>query len=237
MEYNEGDLVLCTVDKVSNTVTSVFLADGMKGTIVSSEIASGRIKFMRAYVVPNKKIVCKILSVRGESLNLSLRRVSAKEKNEVIKEYRQKLAMTVAFKNILGEDYESVREKILNNYSDFSEFIEASREDKEIFPKYLSDKYIEQMKRVLDKKQKQVEVEYLVSVKCLESDGVKKIKDIFEFKDEKIKVNYLSAGNFSLKYLTDGFKSGKQEMGVILEGMREKAKEYNCEFEYREERH
>jgi translation initiation factor 2 alpha subunit (eIF-2alpha) len=31
---------------------------------------------MRAYVVPNKKIVCKILRVSGDNVELSLRRVN-----------------------------------------------------------------------------------------------------------------------------------------------------------------
>jgi len=43
----EGDLVLCKVEKVTSTVTFVRLSDGQSGTIVSSEIAPGRIKLMR----------------------------------------------------------------------------------------------------------------------------------------------------------------------------------------------
>ena len=45
----EGDLVLCKVEKVTNTITFVSLPSGQEGTIVSSEIAAGRIKFMRDY--------------------------------------------------------------------------------------------------------------------------------------------------------------------------------------------
>ena len=61
MEYNEGDIVLCTVVDVGDAVTSVVLNDGTKGTIVSSEIASGRIKYMRSYVVPNKNSLQSII--------------------------------------------------------------------------------------------------------------------------------------------------------------------------------
>ena len=76
----EGNLVLCTVKKVTNTITFVELSDGEEGTIVSSEIAPGRIKLMRQYVVPNKKIVCKILEISGDRISLSLRRVNSKER-------------------------------------------------------------------------------------------------------------------------------------------------------------
>jgi len=237
MEYSEGDLVLCTVENVGNTVTSVFLVDGTRGTIVSSEIASGRIKFMRAYVVPNKKIVCKVLGIRGDNLSLSLRRVNAKEKTQVLQDYKQKQAIMVAFKSILGEDYNSVEEKILKNYSEFDDFIEDVRKDDKVISKYLLSKYVEQVQRIFDKKQRRVEVKYVISVKCLESDGMQRIKDIFQLENKDIKINYLSAGNFSLKYLADDFKSGKQDMVVILEKMQEKAKNNNCDFEYREEKH
>ena len=117
MKYHEGDVVLCTVDKVDNTVCFVHLPDGTKGTIISSEIAPGRIKFMRAYVVPNKKIVCKILQISGDNIALSLRRVNAKEKKQVMQEFKQELANKAALKQILGNDYAKTREKILKSYN------------------------------------------------------------------------------------------------------------------------
>jgi translation initiation factor 2 alpha subunit (eIF-2alpha) len=84
----EGDLILCKVKKVTNTITFVEMPNGHEGTIISSEIAAGRIKLMRQYVVPNKQIVCKILKIEGDNFHLSLRRVTAKEKSEVKKKRR-----------------------------------------------------------------------------------------------------------------------------------------------------
>jgi len=66
----ENDLILCKVKKVTNTITFVELPNGQEGTIVSSEIAPGRIKHMRQYVVPNKQIVCKILKIEGDHIQL-----------------------------------------------------------------------------------------------------------------------------------------------------------------------
>ena len=78
----EGDLILCKVKKVTNTITFVEMPDGNEGTIISSEIAAGRIKLMRQYVVPNKQIVCKILRIENGNVHLSLRRVNSKEEKE-----------------------------------------------------------------------------------------------------------------------------------------------------------
>jgi len=236
MKYEEDDLVLCTVDKVENTVCFVHLPDGTKGTIISSEIAPGRIKFMRAYVVPNKKIVCKILRISGDRIDLSLRRVNAKEKKEVMQEYKLELANKAALKQILGEDYTKTKEKILSDYSDLLTFIRESRDSPELLEKYIPQQYVEQIKKTTEKKKRQVELKYTVIVKSLADDGIKKIKDIFNLNNDKLKITYISAGKFSLKLTANDFKEGKKEIQTILEEIEKKAKESHCELEYKEEK-
>jgi len=60
---------------------------------------------------------------------LSLRRVNVKEKKAVLQEHKQKIALKVALKQILKEDYEKVTSKILKDYKEIIEFIEAAKED------------------------------------------------------------------------------------------------------------
>ncbi len=76
MELTEGSLVLCTVKKIEKT--NIFLdIDGYgEGSMVLSEVAAGRIRNLREYVFPNKKIVCKILNIDKGHIELSLRRVT-----------------------------------------------------------------------------------------------------------------------------------------------------------------
>src|SRR3989344_4876424 len=85
MELEIGENILCTVERIEGTVVFVSLDNRKEGSIVVSEIAPGRIRNLRDYVVPKKKIVCKILRIsdRG-NVELSLRRVSAKERKEVM---------------------------------------------------------------------------------------------------------------------------------------------------------
>ncbi|MFH0711580.1 MAG: hypothetical protein V1889_00475 [archaeon] len=150
----EGDLVLCKVEQVTNTITSVKTPDGHEGTIISSEIAPGRIKLMRQYVVPNKQIVCKILKIEGNRIHLSLRRVTSKEKKEVMQKYKQAQAINVAFKQILGEKEEQTKEKILKDFKDLSEFINKIKEDEKILSKYIPKEKQEAIKKVSEKKKK-----------------------------------------------------------------------------------
>lgn len=237
MEYKEGDLVLCTVDSVENTICFVHLPDGTKGTIISSEIAPGRIKFMRNYVVANKKIVCKILRVAGDHIDLSLRRVNAKEKKEIMQEYKQKLAIKVALKQILKEDYKEVKEKIDNDFSNLIEFIEKAREEPKFLDDYIPKDKIEQVRKTTSKKQKEVELRYSINIKCFAEDGIKKIKKILDFEKENIKSSYNSAGKYTLRIKSTDYKKAKHEAHDILFELEKKAKEMNADIEYKEEKH
>jgi len=226
----EGNLVLCTVKKVTNTITFVELPDGQEGTIVSSEIAPGRIKLMRQHVVPNKKIVCKILKIEGNHIHLSLRRVNSKEKKEVMQTFKQSQAISVAFSQILKEDEKKTKEKILKDFKDLQEFINSARSDKTLISKYIPKKKVAAINKVAEKRKGKQELKQSIKIKCLEDDGVKRIKKIFDLKDDNITVNYISAGNFKLKLIVEDFKQGKKRMAEIMEELKVKAKKNNCEF-------
>ena len=233
-KMEEGDLLLCTVEKVSNTITIVRLPDGRDGTLISSEIAPGRIKYMRQYVVPNKKIVCKILEISGNNIHLSLRRVSSKEKKEVMQKYKQNQAIKIAFREILGENSNETK-KILEDFENLREFIDKAKTDKELMPKYIPKDKQEAIKK-LTKKKKNSELKQYIKIKCLEEDGIKRIKKIFDIKNPNVNINYISAGNFKLSLMVEDFKEGKKEMAEIIRELEEKSKKNNCEFSSEEER-
>jgi translation initiation factor 2 alpha subunit (eIF-2alpha) len=233
---NEGEILLCTVEKVSNTVTQVRLPDGREGTIISSEIAPGRIKHMRQYVVPNKKIVCKVLNSKGNNLQLSLRRVNNKEKKDVMQKWKAEQAIKVAFKRILGDKESAVKQKILENFKNLNEFMIDAKKDKKIIIKFIPKPKQEAIAKIAEKKKKNQEMKQILKVKCLEDNGVKKIKELFKFDDEKIKITYLSAGQFKLTLSVEDFKQGKKQMAEIMEELESKAKKNNCEFFATEEK-
>lgn len=232
----ENDLVLCKVEKVTNTITFVRLPNGKQGTIISSEIAPGRIKFMRQYVVPNKQIVCKVLEIKGDNINLSLRRVNSREKKEVMKKFKQEQATNVAFKQILGEKSEQVKEKILEDFTTLAEFIESAKSDKDLITKYIPKSNLESIKKLTEKRKENLELKQNIKIKCLEDDGIKRIKDLLDIDNKNLSITYLTAGQFKLKLIVDDFKQGKKNLTEILEKLKEKAKKNNCEFFVSEEK-
>lgn len=226
----EGDLALCKVEKVTNTITFVRLPNGEEGTIVSSEIASGRIKLMRQYVVPNKQVVCKVLRAEKDHIQLSLRRVSSKEKKEVMSSYKQSLAINTAFRQILGENEEEIKSKILKDFTDLNEFAKEAKEDEKIIEKYIPKEKITSIKKILDKKRKKATIKQNVKVKCLEDNGIHKIKELFKIDSPNISIKYISAGNFSIEINVQDLREGKHEMQNLLGNLEKNAKEMKIEF-------
>ena len=84
-----GDIVMCTVEKIVGTIVFVKIDGDGQGSITLSEIAPGRIRNLRDYVVPKKRIICKVLRISGDRIDLSLRRVTQKEQKEVKEKYKQ----------------------------------------------------------------------------------------------------------------------------------------------------
>ena len=125
----EGDIVLCTVDRIIGTNVFVKIDGEEKdGSINLSEIAPGRIRNLRDYVFPKKRIVCKVLRTSGESLSLSLRRVTPKEKNELLEGIKQEKSYEKILKTILKEQAEEIIEKIKKK-ENLHEFLENSKKD------------------------------------------------------------------------------------------------------------
>lgn len=232
----EGDIVLCTVKEVTNTATTVKLENGGEGIIISSEIAPGRIKFMRQYVVPNKKVVCKVLSNSGGHLSLSLRRVSSKEKKDVLERFKQEQALKMCFKQIFKEESDKIIQGILKDFETMQEFISKVKEKEDTLKKYIPKEKFNAIKKIIEKKKKSHELKYDLSLKCIEEDGLNRIKKVLLEKEPELTISYISAGKFKIKLIVEDFKEGKKKMGEILERIEKKAKENKCDFFANEEK-
>ncbi len=230
----EGDLVLCTVEKIEGTTVFVKLPSGKGGTIITSEIAPGRIRNIRNYVVPHKKIVCKVIRVIGNHIDLSLRRVTSKEKKEIMDKVKQEQIAKSAFNQILKEKAEQTQKKIFEEFSSLYEFMLKAKEEESLIDKYIPKEFHEQIKRVTQKKQKHVEVRKIIMLKCLESDGITKIKNILSQNFDNTKITYISAGKFQINLKDENYKKANQKMDLITNDIERLAKQNSCEFEVSE---
>lgn len=207
-EYpEEGEIVLCTVKEIKKPQVFVIIDKYNKlGVIQFSEVSPGRIRNIRKYVVPNKKIVCKVLRVFRETghIDLSLRRVSSKEKKEMMERYSLNKKSESLLAAIFKEKFSDYRKKILEKFEDLYEFIlEVEKNGDRLKGINIEKKYIkeiiEEVKRRFQKKE--VEKKYSLFLKTYLSDGLYIIINLLKKIEDKagVKVKYISAPEYCIE--------------------------------------
>ncbi|MAG02886.1 hypothetical protein CMI42_06110 [Candidatus Pacearchaeota archaeon] len=228
----EGEIVLCTVDKILGTIVFVKIENGAEGTITTSEISPGRIRNLRDYVVPGKKIVCKILRIQGDKIYLSLRRVKQQEKKELLDRISKEKSYKSILKTTLKEKADKIIKEITEDYS-ITDFFETIKEEPKTLEKYLKKDEIEKITKILEsKKDKDKEIKQLFKLSTNANNGILKIKKIIKdsCKDTKCKITYLAAGKYRINIKGDNFKEIKQDLNKTLQSLEKSAKKEGCEF-------
>ncbi len=230
MPLEEGDIVLCTVDRIVGTNVFVKMENNGEGCIVFSEVAPGRIRNIRDYVVPKKKIVCKILRISGDRIDLSLRRVTQKEQKEVKERDKQEKSYEKILKSVLGEEK---GEKIIQEISKkdkIYDFLQNAKENPKELEKFVGK---ENLKKIIDilktQKQKKTILKKEIFMTTREPDGIELIKDLLE-KIKGTEIKYISSGKYSLKKESQDIKKADTELTKILAELEKEARKKRVEF-------
>jgi len=233
MELEEGDLVLCTVDRIigTNVFVKIHLhGKNIEGSIVTSEIAPGRIRNIRNYVVPKKKIVCKVLRVSGDRVDLSLRRVTQKERKEVLEEYKQEKSYENMIKKILGENANKALENIRKKDRLYN-FIQEVKKNPELIGEVVEKSDAEKILEVLKtEKKRNFIITKEISLKTSHPEGLEKIKKTFEGL-ENVDVKYISAGKYALRTESEDAKKADNYLKSIIAEIEKRAKKEEFQFE------
>lgn len=225
-----GDLVLCTVDRIVGTVVFVRIDQDGEGSIVMSEIAPGRIRNLRGYVVPKKKVVCKVLRISSQgNIELSLRRVSQKERKEVIEQDKQEKSYVSILKSVLGERVEEAVKEISSQGKLYS-FLEEAKTDAESLEKIVGK---ENSKKILDilntQKKKKTILKKEIHLITIKPNGVTSIKKVLEiFKG--INVKYISAGRYNLELESEDIKIADKKVRDLIDNAEKESKKLGIEF-------
>lgn len=239
-QLQEGQIILCTVDKIMGTTVFVKIEGNGEGTLTTSEIAPGRIRNLREYVIPNKKIICKILSIKGDRIHLSLRRVKQNEKKQLLETISKEKSYKTILKIVSGkEESEKIIDNILKDYA-LLEFFEEIKQNPKLAEKYLTKEESEKIIKILEsKKEKEKEIKKIIKLSSKSSDGINIVKGIINeaCKNSKCNVNYLAAGKYSFGILGNDFKEIKSEINSVLQNIEQQAKKQNCDFELEKIKH
>lgn len=230
----EGESVLCTVDRISGTVVFVKIeGEEREGSIILSEIAPGRIRNLREYVVPKKKIVCKVLKNSGDTISLSLRRVNQKEKKQVLDENNQERSYISILKSVIGEKSEEIISKIKEEEKLYDFFTEVKKDSKKLEALIGKENSKRILNMLLEQRKKKVKIKKTIYLKTQEPKGIYIIKSILS-NPEDIKIKYLSAGKYSISTESEDGKKGEQKINNFINSVEKKAREGGAQFEIKE---
>jgi translation initiation factor 2 alpha subunit (eIF-2alpha) len=230
MALEEGDIVLCTVEKIVGTTVFVKIDNEGDGSLSFSEVSPGRIRNIRDFVVPKKKITCKVLRISPNGhIDLSLRRVTLKEKKELKEKYKQEKSYQSIFKTIVGEKAEEIIETIKKDY-DLFEFLEEAKTNLNNLTKIVGEPAAEKIAKILNsQKKKQAILKKQIQLTSKNPNGLTLIKDLLKTVTEA-KIKYLAAGNYILELEAKDIKSADNQMKNILQILEKKAKKQDMTF-------
>jgi translation initiation factor 2 alpha subunit (eIF-2alpha) len=226
----EGDVVLCTVDRIIGTNVFVKIEDNGEGCIVFSEVAPGRIRNIRDYAVPKKKIVCKVLRISGDRIDLSLRRVTQKEQKEIREIYKQEKSYEKILKSVLGEEQGKKIIKEISKKNKIYDFLQNAKENPKELEKLVGK---ENVKKIIDilktQKQKKTILKKEIFLTTTEPNGIELIKNLLGM-IKGTEVKYVSSGKYSLKKESEDIKKADHELTNTLIKLEKEAKRKKVEF-------
>jgi translation initiation factor 2 subunit 1 len=185
-----GDLVVASVTRVVDYGAYVKLDeyDGVEGLIHISEIASTYVKNIRVHVRQGQKLALKVLRVSPQraQVDLSLRRVTGREKSEKMLEWKKVKKADSIIKGaaerlkVGEEDVSKVRSIIYEKFDNpFDAFEEATDEGEEIFTKLgIGEDWAKALTEVARSKIRleKAKVTGTVELTCAKTEGVEAIR-------------------------------------------------------------
>jgi len=185
-----GDLVVATVTRVVDYGAYVKLDEynGVEGLIHISEVASTYVKNIRVHVREGLKLVLKVLRVSSQraQVDLSLRRVTGREKSEKMLEWKKVKKADSIIKGAAEklkateDDVSKVKSIIYEKFDNpFDAFEEATDEGEEIFSKLgISEEWAKTLTEVARSKIRleKAKVTGTVELICAKTEGVEAIR-------------------------------------------------------------
>ena len=234
-----GDLVIATIQNVMDYGAYANLDEyNKRGFLHISEISSARIRNVRDFVRENQKMVLKVLRVDVEKghIDLSLRRVTKRERIEKIKSWkkdRKGEALLHAMAERVGlpveEFYQKIGVILEEKYGLYEGFEKVVKDGIEVLTKLgISEDLAKVIVEVAEEriKIKMVKVRGVLEVRCMKPNGVKCIQEAFlgakksqRSKDVKIEFSVIAAPKYSVEVSADNWKRAEELIEKVSESV------------------
>jgi translation initiation factor 2 subunit 1 len=234
-----GDLVIATIETVTDYGAYAKLDEyNKRGLLHVSEISSSWIRNIRDFVREGQKMVLKVLRVYTEKghIDLSLRRVTKREKIEKIKSWKKDRKAEALLREVaekVGLPNEEVYEKagilIEEKYGLYEGFEKVVKEGAEVLtkigvPESLAKAFAEVAEERIHVKM--VKVKGTLEIRCMKPNGVKIIKDSFldakkaeKTKDADVRFYVVAAPNYNVEVLAENYKRAEEVLQKVAQSV------------------
>ena len=234
-----GELVIATIEKVTDYGAYANLEEYNKqGLLHISEIANARIRRIRDYVKENQKMVLKVIRVNVEKgqINLSLRRVTRRERIEKNKSWKKERKAEALLKEVAEkvglptqEVYQKAGAILEEKYGLYEGFEEVVKEGIDVLTKLdIPEDLAKVIAQVAEEriKVKMVKVRGVIEVRCMKPNGVRCIQEAFigaekshRAKDAKIEFYVIAAPKYSVEVSADNWKRAEELFEKVCESV------------------
>jgi translation initiation factor 2 subunit 1 len=251
-----GYLVIATIETVTDYGAYAKLDEyNKRGLLHVSEISSSWIRNIRDFVREGQKMVLKVLRVDMEKghIDLSLRRVTKREKIEKIKSWKKDRKAEALLRGVaekVGLSNEEVYEKagtlIEEKYGLYEGFEKVVKEGIEVLtkigvPEDLAKAFAEVAQERI--RVKLVKVKGIIEVRCMKPNGVRIIQEAFlnakkaeKTKDADVRFYVVAAPKYSVEVLAENYKRAEEVLQKVSQSVVSNVIEAGGEGTFRREK-
>jgi translation initiation factor 2 subunit 1 len=234
-----GDLVIASIESVMDYGAYANLDEyNKRGFLHISEISSARIRNVRDFVREKQKMVLKVVHVNLEKghIDLSLRRVTKRERIEKIKAWKKDRKGEVLLRAVaekvglpIHEVYQKagiILEEKVGLYEGFEKVLKEGTEalTKLEIPEDIAKAFAEVAEERIHIKL--VKVRGVLEIRCMKPNGVKCIQDAFlgakkaqKAKDVKIEFSVIAAPRYSVEVSADNWKRAEDLLDEVSQNV------------------
>ncbi len=244
-----NEVVICRVKRIyPNSVTADIVEYGITGMIHVSEVASRWVRNIREFLKENQYVICRVVDVHGDNIQLSVKRVRYEERTAKMNEFKrerkaEKLMELVAkrMKKSLEEAYNEVGFRLQDEFGSLSRAFDfAYRKPELLKDKGIPGAWAEAMADIAKKNyyEKTYRVVANLDMRCYSPDGVKRIKGaLSKASDQGLEVKYISAPRYMVIGKGKNIRDVKDRIAKALNEIKKEISCHRgvCEFQIRED--
>jgi len=221
-----GDLVVATIQEVTDFGAYAKLDEyDKKGLLHISEVSSSWIRNIRDFIREGQKVVLKVLRVDVEKghIDLSLRRVTKRERIEKIMSWKQERKAETLLRSVaekkglpLDEVLEKAGAPIEREYGLYEGFEKVVKEGKTALTKIgVPEELAVAIAEIADERMRvsMVKVKGIIELRSMKPEGVKIIKEAFlsakkteKSKEIKLRFYVIAAPKYAIEVMADSYK-------------------------------